>query len=227
VALKELEQIVKRPPAFDPKRANRTFAIAATDNATVILGVDLVDRIQEFAGPGVRLSFRTPNPELIAGQLERGEVDVVVGSARTVPRDIPSCKLLDDHYLMAQRKLHPRGRRRLSLKSYCDLSHILVSTSGGSFHGDIDEQLERMGRRRRVVLSVHHFSVAPIFLQTTDYVATLPARFLSRFAGEFDLFELPFKARGYSLSAGWHPRNDPDPGQVWLRKELSSVAEAS
>jgi len=226
LALKELEQIVKRPPAFDPKTTNRTFVLGVGDSGTVILGVGFIDRIRKLAGPGLRVAFRTPNPELIADQLERGEVDLLIGSERIVPRGIPSCVLFDDHYLMAQRKGHPRGRKRLSLTSYCALSHILVSTSGGSFHSEIDEQLGKIGRRRRAVLSVHQFSVAPIFVQSTDYVATLPARFIARFAAELDLFKLPFKVRGYSISAAWHPRNQHDPGHAWLRRELTNVARS-
>jgi DNA-binding transcriptional LysR family regulator len=224
-ALRELEKIAKSPPAFDPKTADRTFAIAATDNATVILGVGFIESIRKVTGSGVRVSFRTPSPELIADQLELGEIDLLIGSKRVIPINLQTCELFDDHYLMAQRKGHPRGKKPLSLKTYCSLSHILVSTSGGSFHGDIDEQLEKIGRRRRVVLSVHQFSVAPIFLRATDHVATLPARFITRFAKEFDLFDLPFKARGYSVSAAWHPRSQLDPGHVWLRRELSSVSD--
>ena len=125
---------------------------------------------------------------------------------------------------MAQRKGHPRGKKRLDLKTYCSLSHVLVSTSGGSFRGDIDEQLEKVGRRRNVVLSIHQFILAPMFLRITDYVATLPARFVDRFTDDLDTFELPFKARGFTLSAAWHPRNQADPAHIWLREQLSGIA---
>jgi DNA-binding transcriptional LysR family regulator len=224
LALKELENIVKRPPAFDPSTSNRTFAIAASDNATVILGIGLVERIRELAGSGVRVSFRTPSAELIADQLARGDVDVLIGSERMIPKDMKAHTLFNDRYLMAQRKGHPRGRKPLDLKAYCSLSHLLVSTSGGSFQGDIDEQLERIGRQRRVVLSVHQFSLAPMFLRATDCVATLPARFVTRFTDELDAFDLPFKAQGYRLSAVWHPRNDADLGHTWLRDEIGRIA---
>jgi DNA-binding transcriptional LysR family regulator len=226
VALKELEQVIKRPLGFDPGTANRTFVIAASDSGTVILGVGLVDRIRKVGGPGLRLAFRTPSPELIADQLERGEVDLLISSERIIPRGTPSCVLFDEHYLMAQRRGHPRGEKPLSLASYCAQSHILVSTSGGSFHSEIDEQLEKIGRRRQVILSVHQFSVVTMFLRSTDYVATLPSRFICRFAAEFDLFKLPFKARGYRLSAAWHPRNQHDPGHVWLLGELTRIARS-
>jgi DNA-binding transcriptional LysR family regulator len=229
LALKDLENIVKRPPVFDPSTASRTFAIAASDNATVILGVGFIERIRELAGSDMRVSFQTPSLELIADQLEHGEVDLLIGSERMIPKGMKGMKartLFHDHYLMAQRKGHPRGGKALDLESYCGLSHLLVSTSGGSFHGDIDEQLEKVGRRRRVALSIHQFSLAPIFLRATDYVATLPARFVRRFTGELEVFDLPFKARGYSLAAVWHPRNDADPGHSWLRGEIGKIAAA-
>jgi len=172
----------------------------------------------------VRVSLQSPSADLIATQLERGQVDLLIGSERDVPKDMKSTGLLDDRLLMTQRKGHPRGRKPLDLKTYCSLSHVLVSMSGGSFRGEIDEQLEKIGRRRRVILSIHHFAIAPMFLRITDYVATLPARFLSRFTDELDTYELPFKARGINLSASWHPRNEADAGHIWLRKLLSAVA---
>ena len=224
VVLNDIKTVIKQSPAFDPMAADRSFAIAASDNATVVLGIRLAERIQKIAGPGVRISFRSPSSDLIAAQLERGEIDLLIGSERMVPSDMKTRILVDERYLMAQRKGHPRGRKPLDLKAYCSLSHILVSTSGGSFRGDIDEQLERIGRRRRVVLSIYQFILAPMFLGVTDYVATLPAQFAKRFAGELDTFELPFKARGFTLSAAWHPRNQADPGHVWLRNQLSALA---
>src|SRR5436305_14500384 len=220
VALKELETVVKRPSAFDPLKADRSFVIAASDNATVVLGVGLIEHIQKIAGPGLRVSFRSPSADLIAPQLEPGEVDLLIGSERMVPTDMRTRRLVEERYLMAQRKGHPRGKKRLDLKTYCSLSHVLVSTSGGSFRGDIDEQLEKVGRRRNVVLSIHQFILAPMFLRITDYVATLPARFVDRFTDDLDTFELPFKARGFTLSAAWHPRNQADPAHIWLREQL-------
>jgi DNA-binding transcriptional LysR family regulator len=224
VALKELETVIRRPPAFDPQTADRTFAIAASDYSTIVFGVGLIERVQKVAGLGVRVSFQSSSPDLIATQLERGQVDLLIGSERDVPKDMKSSRLLCDRFLMAQRKGHPRGRKPVDLKTYCNLSHVLVSMSGGGFRGEIDEQLEKIGRRRRVILSIHQFANAPLFLRITDYVATLPARFLSRFTDELDTYELPFKTRGINVSASWHPRYEADLGHIWLRRQLSAVA---
>ena len=174
----------------------------------------------------MRVSFRSSSADLIATQLERGQVDLLIGSQRDVPNDMKSRRLFDERFVMTQRKGHPRGRRPLDLKTYCSLSHVLVSMSGGSFRGEIDEQLEKIGRRRRVILSIHQFSHAPTFLRITDYVATLPAHHLKRFSDELETFELPFKSRGFTVSASWHPRYQTDPAHIWLREQLVAVAAA-
>jgi DNA-binding transcriptional LysR family regulator len=228
IALKDLETVVKRPPAFDPLTAERVFAIAASDHLTAVLGTRLIARVHKVAGPGVRVSFRTPNPDLIAAQLERGQVDLLIGDQRNVPSEMKSRRLYDDRHVVAQRKGHPRGAQPFDLDTYCSLSHILVSNSGsGGFHADIDEQLEKIGRRRHVALSVHQFVVVPMFLRITDYVAALPSRLVGQFTDQLDVFELPLEARSYTNSAAWHPRYHADPGHNWLREQVSAVVGES
>nr|WP_266156338.1 LysR substrate-binding domain-containing protein [Dyella silvatica] len=103
---------------------------------------------------------------------------------------------------------------------------MLVSTSGGSFHGYMDEHLEQLGRMREVVLSVQSFALAAELLCSSDYVSTLPSRFASRYADRLDTFELPFRAGGFSLFAAWHPRNHADPAIRWLRDALCTLYTA-
>jgi DNA-binding transcriptional LysR family regulator len=134
-------------------------------------------------------------------------------------------KLFEEHFVFVQRKGHPRGSAPLDLDTYCTLSHVLVSTSGGSFHGFMDEHLDALGRERRVALSVQHFTLVPELLAHTDYVSTLPARFAARHRDQLDTFALPFEARGFTLFAAWHPRNHADPALVWLRETLTLLAD--
>lgn len=224
-ALENIEAVVRTPPRFDPMNDSRTFAIAASDNAAIVLGLPLVEQLREAAGPGIRLSFRAFLGDRIGTDLERGEVDLMIGSDRALPKGAKARKLVEEHYMMIQRKGHPRGNEVLDLAAYTALEHVLVSTSGGSFHGFIDEQLEAMGHRRNVVLSVHQFLLAPLIVEETDFVATLPARLARRFADKVDAFELPFHARGFALFAGWHPRSHNDPAHIWLRNRLSALAD--
>ncbi|WP_341868608.1 LysR substrate-binding domain-containing protein [Paraburkholderia lacunae] len=88
-----------------------------------------------------------------------------------------------------------------------------------------DEHLDALGRERRVALSVQHFTLVPELLSKTNYVSTLPSRFAARYPDLLDAFALPFEARGFTLYAAWHPRNQADPALVWLRATLAELAE--
>lgn len=224
-ALKTLEAVVCAPTRFDARTDARTFSILASDNAVVVLGLPLIERLREVAGPGIRLSFARGRGD-VASLLERGEVDLLIGSDRMVPLAMKARRLLEETYVMVQRKNHPRGRAPPDLDAYCQLEHVLVSTSGGSFHGFIDEQLETLGRQRTVVLSVDQFVMAPMIVMSTDLVSTLPRRLAARFADQLDIFDLPFAVRGFNLFAAWHPRAHADPALVWLRDQLVEVAKA-
>ena len=224
VALKNLEAVVRHQPSFDPHTDHRSFVIAANDNATAVLGQPLMEQLPTLAGPGVRIAFIVADQPSMASRLERGEIDLLLGSERMVPASMKARKLFDEHFVVVQRKGHPRGTAPLDLDTYCALDHVLVSTSGGSFHGFMDEHLDALGRERRVVLSVQHFTLVPELLARTDYVSTLPARFAERYRERLDIFELPFEARGFTLFAAWPPRNQTDPAHVWLRETLAGLA---
>ena len=223
-ALKNLEAVVRHQPAFDPLTDTRRFVIAAHDNATVVLGMRLMERLPTSAGPGVRVAFVIGDQPTAASRLESGEIDLLLGSDRMIPPSMKARKLYDEHFVFVQRKGHPRGTAPLDLAAYCAHDHVLVSTSGGSFHGFMDEHLDELGRERRVALSVQHFTLVPELLSKTDYVSTLPSRFAARYVDQLDIFALPFDARGFTLYAAWHPRNQADPALVWLRETLAELA---
>ncbi|MCE4063385.1 LysR family transcriptional regulator [Pandoraea sputorum] len=225
-ALSDLATVVHQSPTFDPMSDARRFVIAASDNATSTIGMALLEALPSVTGKAVQIAFVHARAADIAAQLESGEVDLLIGSERMVPPTMRARKLVDETFVMAQRKSHPRGTRKLTLSAYCALRHVLVSTSGGSFMGFVDEHLQSLGRSRDVAVSVQAFTVVPDLLCHSDYVCTMPAQLVSRYADRLDAFALPFPLPGFSLSAAWHPRNHNDPGMVWLRERLSDTAAA-
>jgi DNA-binding transcriptional LysR family regulator len=223
-ALKTLETVVRRQPAFDPLTHARRFVVAASDQCVAVLGLPLMIEWARLAGPGLQLAFIAIESGSLAERFERGDIDLLLGSAQQVPPTLKARKLYDERFVVAQRKHHPRGGAPFDIDSYCAHEHVLVSTSGGSFFGFMDEHLEALGRRRRVALSVQHFTLVPEVLARTDYLATLPYRLIARYAEHMDLFDLPFDARGFSMHAAWHPRNHADPGLMWLRDTVAALA---
>lgn len=225
-ALNDLQAVVRQRPAFDPCQDSRRFVIAANDNAAAVLGLRLMEQLPQLAGAGIKIAFVNADQRQVALQLERAEIDLLLGSERMVPPSMKARKLYDERFVMAQRKGHPRGAGALDMDQYCSLKHVLVSTSGGSFSGFMDEHLERLGRRREVCLSVQNFTLVPDLLCNSDYVATLPSRLFTRYRDRLDAFELPFQAETFPLFAAWHPRNQADPALLWLREALAAISAA-
>jgi len=219
-ALAMLGQAVRRDaPPFDPRTAERTFHIAGNDNAVLMLMLPVVQRVAAIGGPGLKLAFRTPEPAQLAGQMARGEIDLLVGGSRFVPATLHQSPVLLVEHRMAQRKGHPRGTGPLDLDSYCALRHIVVSTNG-SFHAFMDEMLAREGRERSVPIAVAQYNLVPPMLAATHLVCTLPSRFLERFEGQLDTFDLPLRVPALDLSLAWHPRSEHDAGLRWLREQV-------
>lgn len=62
----------------------------------------------------------------------------------------------DEQYVCAMRVGRP-ATGYLDLDTFCTLAHAIVSLGSGAFHGVSDEALARIGRARRVCLSVPSF----------------------------------------------------------------------
>ena len=224
-ALQHLEDVVGAPSAFDPTQSDRTFTIGANDNATAMLGAQLIARLRSQGVSGIRLAFRAVDFSKLQDQLETGEIHVaLISRSNALPASFSHQTLLDEEFRMAQRKGHPRGDRPPAIEEYVALEHVLVSGDGGGFRGFIDESLEKGGFARRVGVSVQYYSVVPLMLQTTDLVSTLPSRFLDRYADSLASFPLPIEVQRFVLNATWHQRFDQEPGHVWLRQQLALCA---
>jgi DNA-binding transcriptional LysR family regulator len=224
LALQHLEDVVSKPSAFDPAQSERTFTVGANDNATAIIGSRLVSLLRRSGLSRIRLAFRGIDFAKLTDQLETGEIDVALVSKNALPNNLSNQPLLEEKFMMAQRKDHPRGLRRPSFKEYARLDHVIVSGDGGGFRGFIDDILAENGLTRRVGVSVQYYSVVPLLLQSTDLVCTLPQRFLSRYPDTLAALRLPFDTRPFTLRATWHARFDQDPGHAWLRKQLALCA---
>jgi len=223
-ALQRLEAVVSAPPAFDAATSERTFSLGANANAGAIIGTRLIQRLRKGISPGTRLALRAADSSALVGHLEAGDIDIALVSQAGLPKGLPHQPLLYEKFMMAQRKRHPRGERKPTLRDYARLDHVVVSGDGGGFRSFIDDILQNQGYQRRVVASVQYYGLVPLILETTDLVCTLPARFLSRYADRLVSFELPFDAGRFTLFATWHARFDADPAHRWFREQLLACA---
>ncbi|MGQ9365044.1 LysR family transcriptional regulator [Azospirillum sp. ST 5-10] len=223
--IERLREFAHLARTFDPAASERVFRIAATDNPAAILAPDLVPAVQAEA-PHVRLAFVLPAAGRVAEQLEQGDADLFVGGAEDAAGGLVGRVLFDEEFVTAQRRGHPRGTGPFTLDAFCAMDHLLVSTAGGRFAGQVDEALAALGRRRRVAVSIQSYALAPLVLANSECVCTLPRRFLQRFTDVLDLFAPPLPLPSVQLSAFWHERMSGDAGHAWLRERLLAVVQA-
>ena len=218
LALEAVEQAVAPPDTFNPANAEVTWRIAATDYTSSALVLPALN-LMRAAAPQSRMAILALNPPLVAQQLEKGELDVVFHTGDNAPPTLHQRKLFSERYVLAGRCEHPQLQRPPTLDQFCQLEFVMVSPDGGGFSAATDHALAKLGRSRRVVLSVPHFLFMQETLANSDLVAVLPER-LVRHTSHLAVVDLPLEVPGFDILLLWHERLHRDPAQQWLRQQI-------
>ncbi len=199
--------------------------IGAGDYAELLLLAPLSSRLAG-AAPGVELVGVPQRPELVE-QLRRGDFELAIGVFDGLPDDVRVEPLWDDRFVCVLRAEHPlvRARRRLTLRRYAELDHVLVAPRGQP-RGVVDDLLAEHGLRRRVARSVTSFVAAPHLVAGGDYVLTVSERIAREVAEPLGLMvrEPPLSLSPYTVSLCWQRRFDGDELHRWLREQLLALA---
>jgi len=218
-----------RPDAdeFLPESSARCFTIAATNAAAAMVMPALAGRLQALRNRDLKVVAVEPDFGKLAGQLERGEIDLCVSPACFLPPRLCVTDLLSMPHVMVQRRDHPRGTSPVTLHEYCQaLDHVNVSREGG-LHGYIDEQLYRQGHARHVAFAVRDICYVAALLQSSDLVCTLPSHLVPALHADLEMSPVLFPLGTYSLCMATDARSSDDAGILWLRAELESIALAA
>jgi DNA-binding transcriptional LysR family regulator len=225
-ALHGVERMLSAETPFDPATASLTWRVAASDNAQFAILMPVMKRLRRLA-PGIRVAVHALVPAAVAAMAERGDIDIALLSADIVPQNLRSRTLYTEEYRMLARKPHPLLNGPVTLATFCQLDHIVVSPEGGGFKGPTDTLLEARRRKRRVVLSVPHFLLVPDLVRQSDMVAMLPARLLARPMQGLQVLDPPLQPPGFDMAMAWHERMHADPAQAWLRGQVVAAVSSS
>lgn len=181
--LSRLRAVVGAAGRFDPARSTRRFTIGAPDGVSTVLMPPLIAAIEK-AAPGVDLSLRALMPQTALADLDARAVDIAIEPLEAIPPRFAAQCLYEEEFVIAMRASHPLARGRLTLERYCAAAHLLVSLTGDPF-GNVDAELQRLGKSRRVAATVPHFLSALAMVAETDILAAVPKRQAVLYAARF------------------------------------------
>lgn len=215
-----------QPQAFDPLTANMTVKLASTDYALRAIVVPFLSVLRQRA-PNIRVSVLPIDDQGLQLQLDRGDIDLALVTTEATASGLRAKLLFDESYVCVMRSDHPDAANdTLSLDRFCALDHVLVSPSGGGFLGVTDEALKKVGRSRRVTVSVTSFLVLPEILMVSDLIAVVPRRLAVRHDG-LTLVEPPVEIPGFSKMLAWHERTHRDACYQWIRSLMVDTVNAT
>ncbi|HEX6999554.1 MAG TPA: LysR family transcriptional regulator [Gammaproteobacteria bacterium] len=220
----ELEELLNAKPRFSPATEKRSFSIAASDYAVLLLFGPLMQRLAE-AAPGVSLHFVRLDVEA-GDRIAAGEVDFGIFPAE-IELSLPSAPLFDDGWVCAVWAGHPEIGDTLTLDEYLEHPHLSFNISDPGHLSIADEYLGRHGQQK-IVASTASFTAAPFLLHGTPLVAMVPKRLGERMrkSAELRLLKPPFEVPALREKLAWNPRFTSSPAHAWMREQLLRVASS-
>lgn len=220
-ALDRMSEALTPLTPFVPEGVARALVVGMSDDFMLACGPALVRRLLAEA-PQASVIFRQCNSRTAAAMLESREIDMaMIAGGKGRGQAIRYQAIGQSSYLcLADPIAHAAPP---TLEDYIALPHVLVSYSGRS--GLIDEALQALGRKRRVITALTQFAALPPFLQGSGWIATLPthaALALARSTG-LATFAPPLALEPYEVTLCWRRDGDADPVSQWLRGLMAEV----
>jgi DNA-binding transcriptional LysR family regulator len=208
-------QLALEPEAFVPREAKRRFRIAVNNYAAVAVSPALVIAAAAVA-PSVSLDLRPSGTLNLVDLIDRGELDLAIGTFDAAGERFHLTPLLEDRFVPTMRNGHPAASRKLTPASFAALKHLEISSSGEDI-GFIDAWLAPHGLSCSIAHHAPYLSTARI-LSRSDLVATLSRGIAEAFVQTHGLHirELPCPSPPLILGMLWHRRFENQPAHRWL-----------
>jgi DNA-binding transcriptional LysR family regulator len=223
-AIEQIESVFAYRSGFDPTREKRSFIVAASDYATLLLLPRLVARLADDA-PGISLRFRYLIPDPITLVAEN-TVDFVIMPFE-MGKHLEGDPLFVDQWVCAVWSKHPSIGRRITKQQYLTLPHATLSISAILDTASIaDHHLHEFALKRHISISTESFLLSLFALRRTSAIAIVPRRLaeLVKDFAEIKLLKPPFDLPDLRETVFWNRRNDASPSHRWMRSLLIDVA---
>lgn len=227
--LLDIKQIVN-VPVFIPELAKGTIRIAASDYATSVILPSVLEELSRKS-PNINIECFDWNQNTLE-KLKSREIDLGLGVIDVNGIDgIRTQNLFKECFVSIVRKDHPILQADITIETYVYFPHALITITGlpvtsivKSPKSHVDQVLEDLGVKRRVMLKLPHFLSAALIISQTDMILTLPSRIaqlLSNVA-KVSTFKPPIDLEDYSYMQIWAKHSDNIPSHIWLRQLVST-----
>ncbi len=226
--LDSLQRLLSGPERFDPATAAASFRISGSDFFGEFLMPALTLTLLREA-PGVRVHFVDLVPANYADTLDRYLADIALIPRQDAPDWIEWRPLFHSSFRLIARAGHPRLRDvpsggTVPMDLFCDLDHGLMSVEGRP-QAMVDAALAKIGRARRVLVTLPNFSGLCRTVAAGDLVAMVPQQVARRAAPllGLEVFDAPWALPVPLLGMVWHRRATTSPPHRWLRETVGRL----
>jgi DNA-binding transcriptional LysR family regulator len=227
-ALQILEVNLYENRNFDPAHTRRNFQIGFWELMESTILPPLA-KVLTKAAPEISITTLRVKRREIEQSLASGTIDLVLDIPITMSDSLRQKPLFSDRVVVMARAGHPAIGREFDLDTYLRQDHILVSSRrlGPSL---VDAELNRKGRKRRIVLRCQHYFAACRVVSETDMLLTIPEHYAQMLNRSFDnrLYAFPLKSlQQLEIHMYWHESAENDPPNRWLREQIKKVVDES
>ncbi len=221
-ALSLLRKSVQDSHTFVPETAEKTFNFATRDLIEASIMPRLLARLQNKA-PNISITNYELSRSTIVSAMASGSLDFYADSSTFTDPHLCKHRVAQDRFVVMARRNHPDLKNGLDLETFLRLGQINVShrKSGA---GPIDIALDKIGKRRKIVMRGQHFLTVPSTIVKTDLIACIPYHLAKHY--ELAIYEMPFDVPPVESFLYWHVSADHDHAHIWMREQIFEVAKA-
>ena len=222
IILSQIQALVSRDEAFDPRTAERTFRVGLPDSMEIMIVPALLAHLCGVA-PGIRLRLHNIDSSQLLDDLDADRLDLAIGYGDFAKGQAHHKRrlLFTETYLCMFNAERTGISSPISLEDYVRLPHLLTSLRSGE-RGVVDDALDKLGLQRTIVLTTPRFLVVPFLVARAPVVVTMHARLARFFAAQLglSLSPPPVALQEIAVSLLWHASYDHDPAHAWLRRTV-------
>lgn len=228
--LDRIELMLAGPGDFDPSTADISFKLSGSDFFAELLMPRLAEHLTRVA-PDVRVQLVDLVPDSYVDTIERYMVDMALIPRTDFPEWVDHRTIFRSSFTVIARRDHPALKAAgvadgdpVPLDLFCDLPQVLFSPEG-KLSAMGDAALAKLGRTRKVAMTLPVFSGVYRAVAQSDLIALLPTQLAQHVKDRvgLTLHAPPMPVPEAIICIVWHRRSTNAPAHRWLREQIARL----